>query len=108
MANNEPNTKERDPNDPDALTMARLSLSKSTLTQLTRQLKTYRNFLPSLDLKRRQLLAEQEKARLELRELTHREEALRPMVEKQVPMLGYTHVDVRGIVEDRSASSEVR
>jgi V/A-type H+/Na+-transporting ATPase subunit D len=79
--------------------MARLSLSKSTLSQLIRQLKTYQNFLPSLDLKRRQLLAEQEKARLELRELTHREEALRPMVEKQIPMLGYTHVDVRGIVE---------
>ena len=78
--------------------MARLSLSKSTLTQLTRQLKTYQNFLPSLDLKRRQLLAEQEKAHRELQELTHREEALRPMVEKQVPMLGYTHVDVRGIV----------
>lgn len=79
--------------------MARISLSKSTLSQLIRQLKTYQNFLPSLDLKRRQLLAEQEKARLELRELTHREEALRPMVEKQVPMLGYIHVDVRGIVE---------
>ena len=78
--------------------MARLSLSKSTLTQLTRQLKTYRNFLPSLDLKRRQLLAEQEKARRELRELSHREETLRPMVEKQIPMLGYTHVDVHGIV----------
>jgi V/A-type H+/Na+-transporting ATPase subunit D len=78
--------------------MARLSLSKSTLTQLTRQLKTYRNFLPSLDLKRRQLLAEQEKARRELRELTDRQEALRPVVEKQIPMLGYTHVDARGIV----------
>ncbi|HET9375367.1 MAG TPA: V-type ATP synthase subunit D [Chthoniobacterales bacterium] len=78
--------------------MARLSLSKSTLTQLTRQLKTYQNFLPSLDLKRRQLLAEQEKARRELRELTDRQEALRPVVEKQIPMLGYTHVDVRGIV----------
>jgi len=78
--------------------MARLSLSKSTLTRLTRQLKTYQNFLPSLDLKRRQLLAEQEKARRELRELTDRQETLRPMVEKQIPMLGYTHVDVRGIV----------
>jgi len=78
--------------------MPRLSLSKSTLTQLTRQLKTYQNFLPSLDLKRRQLLAEQEKARRELRELTDRQETLHPMVEKQIPMLGYTHVDVRGIV----------
>src|SRR5260221_2477248 len=78
--------------------MARLSLSKSTLSELIRQLKTYQNFLPSLDLKRRQLLAEQEKARRELQELTHREEAHRPMVEKQVPMLRYTHVDARGIV----------
>src|SRR5260370_8667794 len=81
--------------------MARLSLSKSTLSQLIRQLKTYRNFLPSLDLKRRQLLAEQEKARLEMRELTHREEALRPMVEKHIPILGYTHFDVRGIAGGR-------
>jgi len=78
--------------------MPRLSLSKSTLTQLTRRLKTYQNFLPSLDLKRRQVLAEQEKARRELRELTDRQETLHPMVEKQIPMLGYTHVDVRGIV----------
>ncbi|HYY29846.1 MAG TPA: V-type ATP synthase subunit D [Chthoniobacterales bacterium] len=78
--------------------MARLSLNKSTLSDQIRQLKTYRNFLPSLDLKRRQLLSEEEKARKELRMLDEREEALRPMVEKQIPMLGYTHVDVRGIV----------
>jgi len=78
--------------------MARLSLNKSTLSELIKQQKTYRNFLPSLDLKRRQLLSEQEKARNELRELDHRLEALNPMVEKQIPMLGYTHVDVRGIV----------
>jgi V/A-type H+/Na+-transporting ATPase subunit D len=78
--------------------MARLSLNKSTLSSLIRQLKTYENFLPSLDLKRRQLLSEQEKARQELRELDRREEELRPTVEKQIPMLGYTHVDVRGIV----------
>jgi len=78
--------------------MARLSLNKSTLSEQIRQLKTYRNFLPSLDLKRRQLLSEQEKARKELRELDQRVETLHPMVEKQIPMLGYTHVDVRGIV----------
>jgi hypothetical protein len=46
--------------------MARLSLNKSTLSEQIKQLKTYRNFLPSLDLKRRQLLSEQEKARKEL------------------------------------------
>jgi V/A-type H+-transporting ATPase subunit D len=78
--------------------MARLSLNKSTLSELVKQLKTYQSFLPSLDLKRRQLLSEKEKARKELRELDHRAAALHPMVEKQIPMLGYTHVDVRGIV----------
>jgi V/A-type H+/Na+-transporting ATPase subunit D len=83
--------------------MARLSLNKSTLSELIKQLKTYRNFLPSLDLKRRQLLSEQEKARKELRELDHRLEALHPMVEKQIPMLGYTHVNVRGIVRVTNA-----
>jgi V/A-type H+-transporting ATPase subunit D len=78
--------------------MARLSLNKSTLSEQIKQLKTYRNFLPSLDLKRRQLLSEQEKARQELRKLDERIAALHPIVEKQIPMLGYTHVDVRGIV----------
>jgi V/A-type H+-transporting ATPase subunit D len=78
--------------------MARLSLNKSTLSEQIKQLKTYRNFLPSLDLKRKQLLSEQEKARKELRKLDDRLEALRPLVDKQIPMLGYTHVDVRGIV----------
>jgi V/A-type H+/Na+-transporting ATPase subunit D len=83
--------------------MARLSLNKSTLSELIKQLKTYQNFLPSLDLKRRQLLSEQEKARKELRELDRREQTLRPMIEKQIPMLGYTHVDVRGIVQVTNA-----
>ena len=83
--------------------MARLSLNKSTLSELVKQLKTYQNFLPSLDLKRRQLLSEQEKARKELRELEGREQTLRPMIEKQIPMLGYTHVDVRGIVQVTNA-----
>ena len=78
--------------------MAKLSLNKSTLSDLIKQLKTYQNFLPSLDLKRKQLLSEQEKARKELRELDHRLEALNPMVEKQIPMLGYKQVDLRGIV----------
>ena len=38
--------------------MARLALNKSTLTKLASQLRSYRQFLPSLDLKRRQLMQE--------------------------------------------------
>ena len=62
--------------------MARLSLNKSTLSEQIKELKTYRNFLPSLDLKRRQLLSEQEKARKELRELDDRVVHVRKLVEE--------------------------
>ena len=42
--------------------MARLALNKSSLSKLTRQLGTFERFLPSLDLKRKQLMAERAKA----------------------------------------------
>ncbi len=42
--------------------MARLQLNKSSLARETASLKAYERFLPSLDLKRRQLMAERAKA----------------------------------------------
>ncbi|MGD9170998.1 MAG: V-type ATP synthase subunit D, partial [Candidatus Thiodiazotropha sp.] len=42
--------------------MARLALSKSSLSVQNRRLKTFERYLPSLDLKRRQLIAERAKA----------------------------------------------
>ena len=45
--------------------MSRLALNKAELQKQQRALKTYRQFLPSLDLKRRQLLAERAAAREE-------------------------------------------
>ena len=38
--------------------MARLQLSKSSLSKQTASLKTYKQFLPSLDLKRQELMAQ--------------------------------------------------
>ena len=43
--------------------MPRLALNKTQLTRESKQLETYERFLPSLDLKRRQLIAERNKAR---------------------------------------------
>ena len=43
--------------------MPRLALNKTSLARESRQLDTYERFLPSLDLKRRQLIAERNKAR---------------------------------------------
>jgi V/A-type H+-transporting ATPase subunit D len=79
--------------------MARIALNKSTLSEQLRQLKVCQNFLPALDLKRRQLLSEQQKARLALGEVQRQQEALSPMIEKQLPMLGYEQVDLARLVK---------
>ena len=46
--------------------MARLAYSKASLSKETAKLKRYKQFLPSLDLKRQQLAAERKKAQLSL------------------------------------------
>ncbi|MBE0468325.1 MAG: V-type ATP synthase subunit D [Methyloprofundus sp.] len=48
--------------------MARLAYSKSSLSKIGAQLKRYKKFLPSLDLKRQQLAAERKKAQLRLQQ----------------------------------------
>ena len=48
--------------------MARLLLSKASLHKQGAQLKRYKQYLPSLDLKRQQLIAERAKAVAQLKE----------------------------------------
>ena len=78
--------------------MSRLALNKASLTRQTRQLKQYREFLPSLDLKRRQLIAEQQRARTALRALREEREALPPQVGERLPMLANLDVDLTDLV----------
>ncbi|MBV9673427.1 MAG: V-type ATP synthase subunit D [Verrucomicrobia bacterium] len=78
--------------------MATIALSKANLTDQVRQLRACRNFLPSLDLKRQQLLLEQRKARLQLAEVEQQRNALKPTIEKQLPMLG-DEIDLNGLVK---------
>ncbi len=79
--------------------MARLSLNKSTLSKQIKQLKAYQSFLPSLDLKRRQLLAEQNKANEELAEIRQRLHTLEPLIAQQIPMLANEQLDLNGLVK---------
>jgi V/A-type H+/Na+-transporting ATPase subunit D len=78
--------------------MARLSLSKSELARQTRQLKTYERFLPSLDLKRKQLMAERARARSQLLETEQRIRAQSLRVQEYLPMLSNREVDLDGLV----------
>ncbi|MEN8131313.1 MAG: V-type ATP synthase subunit D [Pseudomonadota bacterium] len=78
--------------------MARLSLNKSSLTRQKRQLDSYEQFLPSLDMKRKQLIAELGKARSELAALRRKLEALDPEIAETLPMLADERIDLTDMV----------
>jgi V/A-type H+-transporting ATPase subunit D len=84
--------------------MARLPLNKSTLSKKKQDLKTYRRFLPSLDMKRKQLLAERNKARVALNDLQSRRARLRSSIEADLPMLSNQGVALENLVRVQSAS----
>ncbi len=78
--------------------MARLALNKSSLSGETRRLKTYRRFLPSLDLKRKQLIAERAKA---ARTLVQTKQALAELdrrVRDELPMACNQDLDLTELV----------
>jgi V/A-type H+/Na+-transporting ATPase subunit D len=78
--------------------MAKLKLSKSSLQQQRTQLKLYRKLLPSLDLKRRQLLTEQKKAQEALRQAQAAVSHLEATVGVELPMLAGTQIELGGLV----------
>ena len=78
--------------------MARLALNKASLTRQARQLKSYQEFLPSLDLKRRQLIQEYNKARRTLSDTQARLKDLEPEIAERLPMLSGERVALTGIV----------
>jgi V/A-type H+/Na+-transporting ATPase subunit D len=78
--------------------VARLALSKSSLSVQSRRLKTFERYLPSLDLKRRQLIAERAKATRAI-EATEGEIAdLRQQVEQGLPMGSNDEVNIEDLV----------
>ncbi len=79
--------------------MARLSLTKASLSQEKRQLKVFQDVLPSLDLKRRQLIAERSKAKRILAQTQKRLQEIDPEIAQQIPMLSNQLVDLTNIVQ---------
>jgi V/A-type H+-transporting ATPase subunit D len=79
--------------------MARLSLTKASLTKQKRLLDTFKQVLPSLDLKRRQLSAEKGKAKQILSETQQKLAAIEPEIAKEIPMLSNELVDLQDIVK---------
>ena len=79
--------------------MVRLSLTKASLSKQKRQLKVFQDVLPSLDLKRRQLIAERNNAKRILAETQKRLQEIDPEIAQQIPMLSNQLVDLTNIVQ---------
>lgn len=78
--------------------MARLALNKSSLARESTQLAEYRRFLPSLELKRLQIMAERAKAREAAARLDADYEQLFTELAESLPMLANRHVPLEGLV----------
>ena len=78
--------------------MARLQLSKSSLSRETASLKTYKQFLPSLDLKRQELMSQRAKAEQALTRTKAEIEAFLRSVAEELPMLSNDKVDLKDLV----------
>ena len=79
--------------------MAKLQLSKSALSKEAASLKTYKQFLPSLDLKRQELMSQRAKARLALAETKIDLDKLSRTMAEEIPMLSNDKVDLANLVK---------
>jgi V/A-type H+-transporting ATPase subunit D len=78
--------------------MARMQLNKAALHRQQAQLRSYRRFLPSLDLKRRQLLQELRRERAALAAAEADLTAVSDRAAERLPMLANPNVDLAGLV----------
>jgi V/A-type H+-transporting ATPase subunit D len=79
--------------------MPKLKLSKSALHHQQEQLKLYKRLLPSLDLKRRQLTVEAQKAQAEYEAAKAAVEALDTRIGEELPLLADEEFRPEGLVK---------
>ena len=78
--------------------MPRLSFSKAALHKEGAQLKRFKQYLPSLDLKRQQLVVERAKALTQLSDTQNQIERCYALVKEKLPMLSSEHIDMNSLV----------
>ena len=83
--------------------MSRVSLSKSSLAKQNRALQTYERYLPSLDLKRKQIMIERAKEVVAQGETRGSIAALRERVAEGLPMLANREIELPDLVRVKGA-----
>lgn len=79
--------------------MPKLQLNKSSLSREQKQLKNYQQFLPSLELKRQELLRQRAKASLILKQTEAEIAQFLLTTSNEIPMLSNDRVDLHGLVK---------
>ena len=79
--------------------MAKLALNKSALSREKQRKTSYERYLPSLELKQKQLLAERKKAQQELAQHRAEIEEANDEVHRKLPMLANKTIDLTGLVK---------
>jgi V/A-type H+-transporting ATPase subunit D len=87
--------------------VARLALNKSSLQRQRTELEKYERYLPSLDLKRRQLMAERASAVESLSKTEKELERLRAEIPEKIPMLSNREVDLTGLVRVTNVEQDI-
>ncbi len=77
----------------------KLALNKSTLNREAKKLRAYRQFVPALDLKRKQLMAARVSVRQQLSEQQAELDAVRAFVRRELPMIAAQEVDLNSLVQ---------
>lgn len=78
--------------------MAKQSFSKAALHKEVAQLKRYQQFLPSLDLKRQQLVAERYKTAADLVKIEEQIKQCRAIITENLPMISDYHITLDDLV----------
>jgi V/A-type H+-transporting ATPase subunit D len=86
--------------------MAKTSLGKKDLQREKQQLKLYLKMLPSIDLKRTQLMAEHVRAKNEMAILKKESDEIIAQVAKTLPMIANRDVNLQGLVKIKSFEIE--
>jgi len=79
--------------------VAKLALNKTTLNREGRRLKAFRQFVPALDLKRKQLLAERQETSRLLKGNQSQLQELQQRVSEQLPMLASTEIQFNSLLQ---------
>ncbi len=81
--------------------MSKLALNKSTLNHENQRLKSFRQFVPALDLKRKQILAARMTSRRALAQFEQQMQQVDTEVARQLPMLAGSQLDLGSLVQLR-------